>query len=212
MSEARSYAVPAGMLKAAVKAVKDRSEFGFVFLDNKDEERIVAQTMDTLKAALRWQSENPLEPEALTSQKQPAQDDDMSAVVREMLKVYMAAGDARKTMYAAAVVARRGYVPLSAVLAVIDGCIHKITFDEQVTALKWVRSELSKLATPLKPVDPAVNAVQDIIGRRIDIDLTRNESIAQSIVAAVRKADSVDSRCGVRSWTYTSATKRGNHK
>lgn len=58
MSE-RKYVVPEGMLEAAVEAVKDRSsDFGFSFLDNKDKERIVAQTRDTLEAALRWWSEH----------------------------------------------------------------------------------------------------------------------------------------------------------
>ena len=59
--------VPEGMLKAAVEAVRDRSEFGFHFIDNKDElrsrrARIVAQTQDTLEAALLWLSENPIVP------------------------------------------------------------------------------------------------------------------------------------------------------
>ena len=59
--------VPEGMLKAAVEAVRVRSEFGFHFIDNKDElrsrrARIVAQTQDTLEAALLWLSENPIVP------------------------------------------------------------------------------------------------------------------------------------------------------
>ena len=68
--------VPEGMLKASVEAVRDRSEFGFHFIDNKDEARIVAQTgdrtvlnvtrhgteQDTLEAALLWLSENPIVP------------------------------------------------------------------------------------------------------------------------------------------------------
>ena len=61
MSETKIQ-VPEGMLKAAVEAVRDRSEFGFHFIDNKDEARIVAQTQDTLEAALRWLSENPIVP------------------------------------------------------------------------------------------------------------------------------------------------------
>lgn len=53
MSEKR-IVVPDGMVEAAIEAVRDRNEFGFHFLDNKDEERIKAQTQDTLEAALRW--------------------------------------------------------------------------------------------------------------------------------------------------------------
>ena len=58
----KKIVVPEGMLKAGVEAVRDRSEFGFHFIDNKDEARIVAQTQDTLEAALLWLSENPIVP------------------------------------------------------------------------------------------------------------------------------------------------------
>jgi len=56
----KKIVVPEGMLMAAVEAVQDRSEFGFSFLDNEQRETVIAQTKDTLEAALRWLSEHPV--------------------------------------------------------------------------------------------------------------------------------------------------------
>ena len=88
----------------------------------------------------------------------------------------------------------RVYVELRAVRkAVMDQWFVKGAVSK-IGSVEFTEGVLNRLTTPPRLVGPAVNAVQDILGRHIDIGLTRDESIAQSIVAAVRKADSVDSK------------------